>query len=222
MSELDEMSDDELEAFRAEAVLAQMRYGRRAEMALPVAKRDRTLRFDATALPPSQSLRTMSAREVDEAVHALQQRRAAAAGLDMTRFDVRAIRLRITRGKTHDDDELHIALGVRQVETGERIEVFSVAVGTGDSWDGEAIRTAVIDALVHEVDECLFVNGKRVRDPHPVLPGVIFEDTRGERWEVIKADHREPDPVITLQPFNLQDERRKERLSKLLTEMRQV
>lgn len=30
----------------------------------------------------------------------------------------------------------------------------------------EAIRTALIESLTHEIDECLFVNGQRIFDPH--------------------------------------------------------
>lgn len=30
----------------------------------------------------------------------------------------------------------------------------------------EAIRTALIESLTHEIDECLFVEGERVFDPH--------------------------------------------------------
>lgn len=30
------------------------------------------------------------------------------------------------------------------------------------------VRTGLVEMLVHEVDECLKVNGKRVRDPHEI------------------------------------------------------
>jgi hypothetical protein len=30
----------------------------------------------------------------------------------------------------------------------------------------EAIRTALIESLTHEVDECLYLNGDRIFDPH--------------------------------------------------------
>lgn len=30
----------------------------------------------------------------------------------------------------------------------------------------QAVRTALIEAMTHEVDECLYVNGDRVFDPH--------------------------------------------------------
>lgn len=30
----------------------------------------------------------------------------------------------------------------------------------------EAIRTALIEAMTHEIDECLYVDGDRIFDPH--------------------------------------------------------
>ncbi len=53
------------------------------------------------------------------------------------------------------------------VDTGEMGEV-----GMRREFDlqtpvAEAIRQVVRSLLLHEIDECLFVNGKHLRDPHP-------------------------------------------------------
>lgn len=105
-------------------------------------------------------------------------------GVDVSRFRIRGIDLHETvpaaYGIYTDEPgevpflEVWVRLLVSDLETGADNEVCIVRRVRGSSFKGEKrtlwIRRTVLDALAHELDECLFIDGKQASDPHPDKP----------------------------------------------------
>lgn len=52
-------------------------------------------------------------------------------------------------------------------DNGDPIKLFLYfSYGKDYYTEAEAIRTALVETMTHEIDECLHVNGDRVFDPH--------------------------------------------------------
>lgn len=52
-------------------------------------------------------------------------------------------------------------------DTSKPIELFLYYSYSKDRYSElEAVRTALIESMTHEIDECLLLNGERVFDPH--------------------------------------------------------
>lgn len=60
-----------------------------------------------------------------------------------------------------------IAMPCRDRIMGNSIELFLYySYGKDYYTEAEAVRTALVETMTHEIDECLYVNGDRVFDPH--------------------------------------------------------
>lgn len=62
---------------------------------------------------------------------------------------------------------IQIAFPCNDRENGDPIKLFLYYSYGKDQYSKlEAIRTALIESMTHEIDECLYVNDDRVFDPH--------------------------------------------------------
>lgn len=51
------------------------------------------------------------------------------------------------------------------------------------------IRDFVLEALEHEVDHFLRVDGELVTDAHPIEVGLRYDDEHGHRWAATRVDY---------------------------------
>jgi hypothetical protein len=88
-------------------------------------------------------------------------------------FDVKSTTIAQAGGRTYVD----VVTTVKDRITGEPLELtFSNSYCDSRAMSAEAmLRDVLLRALVHEADECLYVNGERVRDPHRNPHGPLAE-----------------------------------------------
>ncbi|MGN6107247.1 MAG: hypothetical protein ACTHU0_19220 [Kofleriaceae bacterium] len=68
-----------------------------------------------------------------------------------------------------DGWRLRVSIKVPDIHTGEPTWVHTMAPVERIDTEGRAVsrvRSAILKALEHELDECLLLDGKQVRDPH--------------------------------------------------------
>lgn len=64
---------------------------------------------------------------------------------------------------------IQISFPTADRDNGKPIKLFLYYSYSKDQYTKiEAIRTALIESLTHEVDECLYTEGNRVFDPHDI------------------------------------------------------
>lgn len=82
-------------------------------------------------------------------------------------FPIEARALVAPRGQP-GGGELRVALDVPDVVTGEPTRVYThdFPPPVDDIAPGQYLRNLILRALAHELDECLFVDGKKLNDPH--------------------------------------------------------
>ena len=93
-----------------------------------------------------------------------------APNIDLSRLKIESVRVDFTI----DRDlpwlgRFTVRVRVPNRETGESIEVrlgSSYPLECSDEDLAQLVHATVAEALVHELDECFFVNGVRVYDPH--------------------------------------------------------
>jgi hypothetical protein len=62
---------------------------------------------------------------------------------------------------------IQIAFPTADRDNGKPIKLFLYySYGRPQYSKVEAIRTALVEAMTHEIDECLYLNGNRLFDPH--------------------------------------------------------
>ncbi len=89
-------------------------------------------------------------------------------------FRISGLRCSVRRAVHMDGIEILTVYESPSVDTGQPIPIHSIQFVPLQDWrrmpEGErveTIRRCVVEALKHEVDECLRIDGNRVRDPHP-------------------------------------------------------
>lgn len=105
----------------------------------------------------------------------------AVEGLELQVFDSRGLSAQEERaGKV----QLVVSMRVRDRQTGQPTVVNAreeLRGGDDPSWVRQRVRAILGEILLHEVDEQLLVNGKRVFDPHPPEPQPA--PTVGRAWD---------------------------------------
>lgn len=62
---------------------------------------------------------------------------------------------------------IQVAFPTADREDGKPIKLFLYYSYSKDLYsEAEAIRTALVESMIHEIDECLYVAGDRIFDPH--------------------------------------------------------
>ena len=62
---------------------------------------------------------------------------------------------------------IQVSMATHDRDKGDPIELFLYFSYLKENYSRvEAIRTALIEAMTHEIDECLYVNNQRIFDPH--------------------------------------------------------
>lgn len=128
---------------------------------------------------------------------------------DVTLGDFGIAGARVTAGWLFEQDamELRAFIEVRDVRDPTRAEgVVTRETIDGDSWmamtdavRAEMVRRLVMQALSHEVDEWLRVDGKLVREPHP-KPAIAVS-----LYERFAASGPDATLTITMAPAGAQD-----------------
>lgn len=100
--------------------------------------------------------------------------------VDVSRFRIRGIDCRVSHAADSDAIQFAYALQVDDVDAGTTTMVqgkqFLDRRLKPDAF-AHLVRSGLLDAIAHELDECLFIDGKRTRDPHPELkrPREVWE-----------------------------------------------
>ena len=82
-----------------------------------------------------------------------------------------------------DSVRVRVVLDVCDVSTGEDTYIVQNSVlPRAHLVDGKVpaalIRHQIALALMHELDECLYIDGVQLKDPHGMPPGFVFTPTR--------------------------------------------
>ncbi len=106
--------------------------------------------------------------------------------VDVSRMHIRGCAVHVGQSapwESADYVRLRVVLDVADVVTGQDNHVtldktLHRAILKDGKVPAQIIRSAILQALVHELDECLLVDGKRVVEPHPEQPtGAVFRPT---------------------------------------------
>lgn len=92
--------------------------------------------------------------------------------VDVSRLRIRGVHCEMKRAADLHVFEFAYALQVDDVDAGTTTTVRGmtrIARGLKPDALAHVVRSALLDAISHELDECLFIDGKRARDPHPEL-----------------------------------------------------
>lgn len=102
----------------------------------------------------------------------MQSLRLETPKVDMSRWRVPEMTVYVREAFDFAGLEIVVWARIRDVETGERGEVLNrkrVSHSVSPRELKAMIRAAVRDLVCHEVDECLFIDGGRLTDPHPEI-----------------------------------------------------
>ncbi|MBN1237433.1 MAG: hypothetical protein JXB36_02975 [Gammaproteobacteria bacterium] len=94
--------------------------------------------------------------------------------VDMSRWDIRAMKVDVRFHDERDTAIARVVLDAKDVRTGEPGPVIGTAYiplqHVNERVGRILIKDMILRALVHEVDECLYIDGARLcDDPHPEL-----------------------------------------------------
>jgi hypothetical protein len=90
--------------------------------------------------------------------------------IDLSRLRIEGVTCDLQHDDGSPDVIIRYALRVYDVKTGRRETVAGCrSVGTRGSRgiSTDEIRSAIGDAILHEITECMTIDGKRIEDPHP-------------------------------------------------------
>lgn len=91
--------------------------------------------------------------------------------IDVSRLEIRRIHVYHQPDTQSDMIDLRVVLYIRNIGDGEPGEVVSRELVDRRMMDkgrvDTTVRCAIVRALKHEIDECLYINGARVGNPHP-------------------------------------------------------
>jgi len=98
--------------------------------------------------------------------------------IDLSRFRIFEATCSVNRAADSDTIQIRAYLQVQDVETRLPTEVNKLSQLSGEAvrrlppgFLRQEVRRTILQALEHELDECLFIDGVRLYDPHPIEPG---------------------------------------------------
>lgn len=151
---------------------------------------------DTWELPPDANVRKVTS-------HAYEPWEKFLASVDLTRFGAPGFTIAIRR----EDDGSFVDRGtvvlVREcLERDERTpthvyHAIGVPMWPGDGAARKWLRSQIHDALMHEVDESLWIGGKQARNPHLTV-GAMVEIPDGRRGRIVRMKHMTRRAIIAV------------------------
>jgi hypothetical protein len=110
--------------------------------------------------------------------------------IDLSRLRIEGVSCELTGREDDPYVWLRVCLRIYHVTTGKRETVASqrsVGVRGSAGISTDSIREAIADTIMHEITECMTIDGKRIEDPHPHSTATTYDEfIRGRapnEWE---------------------------------------